>query len=95
MTPMEMLEYIRVPGLPGNPFQELTAKVDKVIAKLRWGQDGGGLVKRIGNNVDRLNKLKYVLMSNSVSEDALKKAAEEIESLMAAIHRDANLLLTL
>ena len=67
MTPMEMLEYIRVPGLPGNPFQELTAKVDKVIAKLRWGQDGGGLVKRIVKNVDRLNKLTYVLRSNSFS----------------------------
>lgn len=95
MTPIEMLEYIRVPDLPGNPFKELTTKVDKVIAKLRLGQTGGGLVKRIGNNVDRLNQLKYILMSNNVSEDELKKAAEEIDSLMAAISRDADLLLTL
>lgn len=95
MEATKLLEYIRVPALLGNPFVPLNKKVDRVIANVRSGNISGGIVVRLGDSVDRLNRLKYTLMSNTVSEDELKKAAEEVESLMAAINRDADLLLTL
>lgn len=95
MESIKLLEYIRVPSLPGNPFIELNKKVDRVVAAIRTGRISGGVTERVGTNMDRLNKLKYTLMSSNISEDELKKAAEDIETLMAALHRDADLLLML
>lgn len=92
MEPMELIQYSRVPGLPDNPFTAVTNRRAALLKKLKNQYVSGGVVDRINTQFARLTYLKSSLMHMQVEDVSMEKAAEEVETLLAALNRDISLL---